>query len=126
MTLRAWTFSGDDFSCATGWDLIVGVDSVRDAGLCRKWNFRGNRDFDGLPSLGVAVAYRSNLNQWSRLRLSLSGSLINGPACSILPFISSVLISDFCPASRFTSVSNVRYPGSSILIRCFPGLISME
>jgi hypothetical protein len=58
--------------------------------------------------------------------LTSRGSLIKGPACSILPLGSSVFISDFWPATKFNSVSNVLYPGSSIFILCFPGLIAME
>src|SRR6516162_6600312 len=52
--------------------------------------------------------------------------LISGLACWMLPCTSSVLTSDFCPASKFISVSKVRYPGKPTLMRCFPGLTNME
>src|SRR5205823_4493737 len=45
---------------------------------------------------------------------------------SMLTLTSSVFTSDFCPARRLTSVSNVRYPGRATLMRCFPGLTSKE
>src|SRR6266849_3750264 len=61
---------------------------------------RKNVLFDRLGELRNAIGLQ--------LRNCYRGCLISGVACLMLPLTSSVFTSDFCPASRFTSVSNVR------------------
>src|ERR1051326_2753678 len=70
-------------------------------------------------------ALRSSLI-YCLLCCSRSGFLISGVFCSMLPIGNSVFISLSWSASRFTSVSNVLYPGSSTRSRCLPGLIFMD